>query len=192
MCEKCLIDIFPFNQFESDAELIQELSQNLTTVNPALVNLDNYIFNPFEANESDDRVLEITEADPDLHFFNDFVCLQNVLNCTYFSMASFIDKMLTSDNDNLSLIHFNIRSLQKNCEKVDNFLSCIGFKFSVIALTETWLTASNYQCYSIDGYNCEHQLRSMRSDFLDYNVRYDLSNVNNFVSLCLLKYQNLP
>lgn len=53
-----------------------------------------------------------------------------------------------------SLIHLNIRSLRKHFEDLLNFLSTFKSTFSIVALSETWLTTSN-ECFPMQGYNVE-------------------------------------
>lgn len=43
------------------------------------------------------------------------------------------------NNENLSMLHINCRSLKKNFDFMNIFLDCFDVNFSVIGLTETWL-----------------------------------------------------
>ena len=48
------------------------------------------------------------------------------------------------DNDgNISILHLNIRSSNKNFEHFKIFLSNLNFSFSIICFSETWLNDSN-------------------------------------------------
>ena len=57
-------------------------------------------------------------------------------------------------NKNVSIIHFNARSLQKNFDDIQNMLHYNDVKFSVIGISETWLNADCYKnYYTFDGYD---------------------------------------
>ena len=55
----------------------------------------------------------------------------------------------------LSAIHINIRSLQRNFDALQLFLSSLKSKPSIILLTETWLDPSLAKSYILDGYQLE-------------------------------------
>lgn len=55
-----------------------------------------------------------------------------------------------------SLIHFNARSLQKNMDGITTFLSSTSHKFSVICISETWLSASHNHLYTFPSYSAEY------------------------------------
>ena len=59
---------------------------------------------------------------------------------------------MTMDDNCFSLLHVNIRSLQKNFENLKLLLKSIKHKFSVIALSETWLKTIPHCYYSLPGY----------------------------------------
>ena len=62
-------------------------------------------------------------------------------------------KPTTNNGQNFSLIHVNIRSLYRNLEKFDLFLSLINkSQFSVIAITETWLHSKSPPIFDIENY----------------------------------------
>ena len=48
-----------------------------------------------------------------------------------------------SRNHPVTLLHVNIRSLQANFDSLNNLLITSQSKYSIIALTETWLTDMN-------------------------------------------------
>ncbi len=58
-------------------------------------------------------------------------------NTHYYSIDQF--PRPTGDKSSISLLHVNIRSLHKNIDKLKFLLNSINYKFSVIALSETWL-----------------------------------------------------
>ena len=52
-----------------------------------------------------------------------------------------------------SLFHLNARSLVKNQDALAHLLANINHKFSVLAITETWVKESNVNDLSFEGYN---------------------------------------
>ena len=80
------------------------------------------------------------ELDPDVNFF------QNIssLDTQYFNIddaKAFVNNNISSDS--FSVLHINIRSMQKNFEKFQEFFKTLKFNFSAVCLSETW-------CDSID------------------------------------------
>ena len=73
-------------------------------------------------------------------------------NSAYFSEDKF--KMKFSLNHNaFSLIHFNARSLPQNFDKIVDYLDLLKFPFSVIGITETWITNDcDLSFYNIENY----------------------------------------
>ena len=57
------------------------------------------------------------------------------------------------DHNVFSSCHINIRSMKANLTSFDIFLQNLEFEFSVIGITETWLTDSNCDLYNINGFN---------------------------------------
>ena len=53
----------------------------------------------------------------------------------------------------VSVIHLNIRSMPANFTSFVSYMENLSHKFSVIALTETWLKQSNVSLYGLTRYN---------------------------------------
>ena len=58
--------------------------------------------------------------------------------------------MLTKDV--LSLCHVNIRSAKKNLGNFENYLNILKHDFTVIGLSETWLSDNDGDLYRLCGY----------------------------------------
>ena len=55
--------------------------------------------------------------------------------------------------DNISLLHINSRSLNKNFEYVENLLHSLNnFAFSVIGISETWLHQNSPDMFNLPNY----------------------------------------
>ena len=61
----------------------------------------------------------------------------------------------------LSNVHFNARSLNGNCENIENFLKTTNREFDVIAISETWQNDSSVNSV---------KLNNFLSDYLSFSV----------------------
>lgn len=86
-----------------------------------------------------------------------------------------------------SLIHFNTRSLRKHHGDVLDFISVIEHNFSIICLSETWLSDSDGNLYGLSGYTTEYCNRDsqrgggsaiLAKSSLSYERRSDISFTN--------------
>ena len=50
----------------------------------------------------------------------------------------------------------------KNIDEFITFLKSLNWDFDIIILTETWTSINKHNLFKIDGYNCEHSVRSDR------------------------------
>ena len=116
--------------------------------------------------------------DPDSNFFSD------VFNCDFYTENTFNDMLQDKfcNCENLSLIHFNIRSIGRNFENLTTLLHSINNTFSIIGVSETWLRDSSHSV-DMNGYNFVHNYPSDRpgggvglylSSDLQYKFRNDL------------------
>ena len=51
-----------------------------------------------------------------------------------------------------SIIHFNARSLYKNFEDISIFLSSLKHSFTIIAVSETWISRDPVIPFNLPGY----------------------------------------
>ena len=108
--------------------------------------------------------------------------------CDYFTENQF-NEMLLNENysgADFSLLHLNIRSLPRNLNSLTDLLSCLDIKFSVIGISETWLSESPHST-DINGFKFLHKHRLNRvgggvglyvSNDLEFKLREDLSISN--------------
>ena len=78
-------------------------------------------------------------------------------------MPEELQKFLGDDKDeNVSVLHLNIRSINKNFENFKMFLSNLNLSFSIICFSETWLNDSNVDNsnYELPNYVSVHQIRN--------------------------------
>ena len=121
------------------------------------------------------------------------------ISSKYYTQKQF--KLFSSENMNhgFSLLHFNIRSLNKNFDNFRLLLDDIGPPpFSVIGLTETWIT-HNPTLFSIPGYNLEVNNRTHKPgggvacyilDKYKYSVISELSLMNKIIESLFIEIEN--
>jgi hypothetical protein len=182
-------NILPFNHISDDRDFNNAISYSMNNFRNEYLNNEQRIFDPLNLNHIGNVQHEIDEFDPDLNYYNDFICVQNIQNCSYYMDDVFIKNISSCLNMKkaFSLIHFNIRSAPRNLAKVEQLFSTLDMEFTIVALSETWLTCNNYQCHSLPGYNMESNFRTGKTgggvsllikESFDYVLRDDLSVFN--------------
>ena len=162
-CPPCQESIFPFYGLDDEEFLFccnnyyYNMSPDVQSTCKRLMGLDFNIFHKKVDKSNSDTTNALEDIDPDYHLnFSD--------NCNYILEKE--DNVFTSLNDNeLSVIHINIRSIQQNFESLQRFLSDFQYKFDIIGLTETWLKDKfDIEDFKIDGYKApHHQNRKCRT-----------------------------
>ena len=75
------------------------------------------------------------------------------IHCSFESYQQFSRRNRQNTGSSLSIMNINIRSMRKNFNLMQIFLSLLCFRFTVIVVTETWLTSDQDHCFEIPGYN---------------------------------------
>ena len=86
-------------------------------------------FNPFLASDS----LNDSNQNPD-NFYNEISSLES----NYLSPSEIDKNFQNFSKESFSVLHQNIRSMNKNFEAFQDFYKPLNTKFSIICLTETW------------------------------------------------------
>ena len=107
---------------------------------------------------SDDILLE-NQRDSNVNFFN--LKIQNV-DLQYILLEEFQNFIESTSHDSFSILHLNIRRIKKNFDNFNLFFSILGFSFSVICFSETWLNEVNNSLYELPNYISKHQVRDDR------------------------------
>lgn len=77
--------------------------------------------------------------------------LSNINNsCCYYTEKQY-NTTIKSEH-NISIIHFNSRSLYTNFHKIKEYLSQFSTPFSIIAISETWINNVKGADFELDGY----------------------------------------
>ena len=140
-CYQCFDSCLPYSSIDNDslnADL--EASQNeLYERN----RLDNLVFKPFS--HGDNILFNGNSQDTDIP-----------LNprTNFYSSQEFNNLIQTrhSNSDKLSILHLNIRSVRNKFDALKDYLNSLDNKFTIIALTQTWLNNNDYDNFEIPGY----------------------------------------
>lgn len=152
-----LLDELPFIHLDDEGFRLAMFEQLNGPIHFDPDRLSNLKFNPLLSEKHKNFSL-CKELDPDSNFFSELG------NCEYYIEDKFNDLLLQKkfDNNCLSLLHINIRSLQRNLHGLTNLLENLELKFSFIGITETWLRDSSHHS-DISGYNFIHEHRTDRA-----------------------------
>ena len=80
----------------------------------------------------------------------------------YILLEEFQNFIESTSHDSFSILHLNIRRIKKNFDNFNLFFSILGFSFSVICFSETWLNEVNNSLYELPNYISKHQVRDDR------------------------------
>ena len=138
----CLSFICPFNHVDNDEEFLlalRELNSNFTfNINP----FKNLIFNPIS-----EALTNINNLDSDHNLYN--MSMPN--NNNYFFEDTFVSEH-ANKLDHFSLIHFNARSLPQNFDKFVNYPNLLQLPFTIIGVSETWLSVNKLALCELENY----------------------------------------
>ena len=135
-CYQCVDVCLPYNSIDDDS-----FQANIAVSRSELFKrniLDNLVFNPYhhEVFSHNDKILlneNFQDIDIPLNPRSNFYSSQEFNN---------LIKTRHFNSDKLSFLHLNIRSVRDKFDALKSYLSSLVHKFSIKALTETWL--NNY------------------------------------------------
>ena len=101
-------------------------------------NLENKSFESLKYNISDasEDILLDNSCGPDSNYFNTEI---KNFDTPYVIPKEFHSQFKNIMSDGISFLHINIRGINKIFENFKLFLSSLGFTFSVVCFSETWL-----------------------------------------------------
>ena len=153
-CSQCSC-IFPFSQIpDIELKLIQSSFDPNTPIDifSTVTDLSDLDFDNEISQEN-----FLSSINPDSNLYS-----KTTKTCKYYSEKHFATKL--QNINGLSLIHFNARSLNSNCEKIENYLKLTNHSFDVIAISETWHDNSSA------GAKNNPKLANFLIDYLEFNV----------------------
>ena len=139
-CSLCLLDIFAYNRLDDEdfIDALAESWENQPLISFETLENQELIFSPFDFNDNFDTPLH--DVDPDMQFYNKhyFGSLQECDYCLENMFNEKIKKCKIS-SQSFSVLHMNIRSMQKNLGSPENCLEALDHKFTAIGISESWL-----------------------------------------------------
>ena len=120
-------------------------------------NFENMAYRPFIVQ---DECLN-SENDPDINFYRDI----SALDAKYLTPQDFQGQFECFKKDSISVLHLNIRSMNKNFENFKDFYASLNFNFSIVCFTETWAednSISKNSNFQLENYSVIHQSRENR------------------------------
>ena len=103
------------------------------------------------------------DANSELNVFERISANTNISALSkYYNFEEYTNAVNALENNFISIIHINIRSLQKNFDLLKSMLSCLPKLPDVIVISETWLRNSSKHLYYMDGYTAFHLVRTSK------------------------------
>ena len=190
-CSLCLLDIFAYNRLDDEdfIDALAESWENQPLISFETLENQELIFSPFDFNDNFDTPLH--DVDPDIQFYNKHYS-GSLQDCDYYLENMFNEKIKKCkiSNQSFSVLHMNIRSMQKNLGSLENYLEALDHNFTAIGISESWLKEYNVDRHVLDGYKAVHKYRPLRSgggvsifiqESLEYFTREDLCHQNNSI-----------
>ena len=109
---------------------------------------DQLLLKTFEYTDYKTKDLDY-EIDPDNNFFS------SIINkCCYYTDQQYNQSI--SSEGKLSIIHFNSRSMYANFNLIKEYLNQFQQTFSIIAISETWITEDKGIDFELEGYELRY------------------------------------
>ena len=175
----CVISyIFSF-KFKVHTQILKFLREINHDYNLIIFSLRWHVLSSFDFNEP--AYIIRSEYDPDINFY----CEKSLFSdfwCKYYSENTFNDKMcsfLLNNTQSFSMCHINLRNINANLNAFECYLDMLLMDFSIMGITETWLT----------NYETEEQHRDHKSgggvalfirNGTQYKIRKDLQVFNDY------------
>ena len=138
--------LFPCNHLDNSSFNLALYEVSHGPLNFNSNRLETLLFNPIEHPELSNSLS--SHLDPD---FNFIACLPS---SSYLAVNDINSRVASlSDKINFSIILLNARSLLKNLDKLNLVLGSLKKPFSVIGISETWLTDCTAELVNITGHN---------------------------------------
>ena len=140
-----------------------------------------------------DDVLLNNTNDPDENIFNNLSLIDSV----FYAVEEAATSLKKFNDKTFSVLHLNVRSLNKNFESLKELLTTINFEFKVICFTERWCTDDqrNETLFNLENYTSINQVRKHERgggicvfihNSLTFKLRSDLgTNSNDIESLVI-------
>ena len=158
------------------------------------------LFISFMMEDTDDFDFQLLDDDIDSNDLGTiYPCTQNIVS-KYITKDEVNDFCNFSDPTALNILHINCRSIKRNFGSLTNFINLFSSHLTAIAVTETWLTESLNDVYSIPGYNFFANSRTMKlgggvglyvKKNLSCKIRPDLCRMSSYIECIFLECQQV-
>ena len=147
-----LNDLLPFSQL-SNSEFQDICKRSQIDMNDnEFTKLKHLTFNPFSRNSNGKTYLTLNSGlHPDQNYYNQIMI--HVESCDYHHEHTFKCMTKDSKDDEFSLLHLNILTILNNFDDLKAYLNSLEYNFSVIGLSETWLSQNNNNDFPLPRYN---------------------------------------
>ena len=111
------------------------------------------------------NVNHFQDIDAEIHHFNELYNTNSTISDKYYSIGEFKEQTQLSRNSNnniLSVLHWNIRSLLPKLDQITSELELMSGNFDLICFCETWLTDNNKNLATLSNYESFHSYRDSR------------------------------
>ena len=183
ICQLCISTVFPFNSIDNREILKQSYNSNMNCLCSHKITNSNLEHLPtFQVTSEINNIPHLTNIDPEAN-------IPSKVNFNYFNTHDFHcspDLQSSNSQKSFSILNCNIRSIHANFDNLTQMLHDLNYTFSIIGLSETWISATHNQSMNIDlpGYSFVSQPTTQRAggvglyinNDLLFNVRYDLSS----------------
>ena len=150
--------LFPFHNLDDD-ELLINMRSDFESIGAS--NTSSPLHNTFDESFVSDLNAKVPNLELNLDHNDTSNCYTESL---YSSVKVFGDEVSHLSQNDFSVLHFNIRSLNKNFDSLEQFLHTLTDSPTVVAVTETWLrNTMPVSLYSLEGYNFLGNNRLSRS-----------------------------
>ena len=141
-------------------------SQSATLPFSNALDQDFDLYEPPQNNIKSDDVRDLNEDRTDYSELAEIDQDRNYLRNSKATLCSYHNELLFNESftkqNNFSIFLVNIRSIPRNLDQLTFYLNSLNHTFSVIAISENWLTPANKDIYGIQGYTHHCVIRENR------------------------------
>ena len=171
LCENCLANIFPFNNL-IDEDIFRQTLNDLVRPEVNLL-LDNIQFNVLDSGNTENNT-RFSNIDPDTNYLAN-IGQRNLVSNYYYEDSFNTECSVNGLTSALfSLMHMNIRSVPKHLHEFKEYHHALDLKFSLIGISETWLTNSTDQLYNLEQNREIQEKQNGRRSFNLYKKSYQI------------------
>ena len=188
-CNKCSVNLNETDENEGYLNDIENLNDNITVEDNNFDKYDKMLFNPL-------RYENMSKEEEESNDENISGSID--IECSYITSEK-LSRNISEEQADFSLFNLNIRSLNKNFDKLKECLKSVNHNFNIIGLTETQLKDKPHEYLQLPDYNLEYMNRVGRNsggvclyirNDIKYKLRTDLCRANSNFESCFIEIEN--